>query len=148
MPTCILGIWLALKECSGLHCWLRWWKCLPTMQETRVQSLGWEDPLEKAMATHSSILVWKIPWTEESGRLQSMGMQIWHLQIGHNWATSLQGSAHFLLLLLHIWWLNPTLWAKGTESHVSVSEQWKSLVSSLYYRWFFKYHCFISHPPT
>ena len=48
-------------------------KCLPTMRETWVQSLGWEDPLEKEMATHSSILAWKIPWTEELGRLQSMG---------------------------------------------------------------------------
>ena len=47
-------------------------KCLPSMQETRVQSLGREVPLEKEMATHSSILAWKIPWTEESGRLQSM----------------------------------------------------------------------------
>ena len=45
------------------------------MQETQVQSLSWEDPLEKGMATHSSILAWKIPWTEESGRLQSMGSQ-------------------------------------------------------------------------
>ena len=43
------------------------------MQETRVQSLGQEDPLEKRMASHSSILAWKIPWTEEPGRLQSMG---------------------------------------------------------------------------
>ena len=50
-------------------------KRLPTMRETRVQSLGWEDPLEKEMATHSSILAWKIPWTEEPGRLQSMGSQ-------------------------------------------------------------------------
>ena len=48
---------------------------LPTMQETRVQSLGRGDPLEKEMATHSSILAWKIPWTEEPGRLQSMGSQ-------------------------------------------------------------------------
>ena len=48
-------------------------KRLPTMPETRVQSLGEEDPLEKAMATHSSTLAWKIPWTEEPGRLQSMG---------------------------------------------------------------------------
>ena len=47
----------------------------PAMQETRVQSLGWEDPLEKEMATHSSILAWRIPWTEEPGRLQSMGSQ-------------------------------------------------------------------------
>ena len=50
-------------------------KRLPTMQETRVQSLGQEDPLEKEMATHPSILAWKIPWTEKHGRLQSMGSQ-------------------------------------------------------------------------
>ena len=50
-------------------------KYLPAMQETQVQSLGWEDPLEKGMATHSSILVWRIPWAEEPGRLQSMGSQ-------------------------------------------------------------------------
>jgi len=50
-------------------------KSLPSMQETQVQSLGQEDTLEKEMATHSSILAWRIPWTEESGRLQSMGSQ-------------------------------------------------------------------------
>ena len=50
-------------------------KRLPGMQETQVQSLGWEDLLEKEMATHSTILAWKIPWTEEPGRLQSMGSQ-------------------------------------------------------------------------
>ena len=50
-------------------------KNLPAMQETRVQSLDWEDLLEKGMATHSSILAWKIPLTEEPGRLQSMGSQ-------------------------------------------------------------------------
>ena len=50
-------------------------KNLPAMQETQVQSLGWEDPLEKEMATHSSILAWKILWTEEPGGLQSMGLQ-------------------------------------------------------------------------
>ena len=44
-------------------------KCLPTVWETRVRSLGWEDPLEKAMAPHSSTLAWKIPWTEEPGTL-------------------------------------------------------------------------------
>ena len=48
-------------------------KCLSTMWETRVQSLGWEDPLENKMAIHSSTIAWKIPWTEESGRLRSMG---------------------------------------------------------------------------
>ena len=50
-------------------------KCLAAMLETQVQSLGLEDPLEKEMATHSSTLAWKIPWTEEPGRLQSMGSQ-------------------------------------------------------------------------
>ena len=50
-------------------------KNLPAMQETWVRSLGWEDPLEKGMANHSSILVWRIPWTEEPGGLHSMGSQ-------------------------------------------------------------------------
>ena len=49
-------------------------KHLPTIRETQVQSLGWEDPLEKEMATHSSILAWRIPWTEEPGGLQSVGV--------------------------------------------------------------------------
>ena len=48
---------------------------MPVMRETRIQSLGWEDPLEKGMAAHSSILAWRLPWTEETGRLQSMGSQ-------------------------------------------------------------------------
>ena len=55
-------------------------KNLPAVQETWVQPLGWEDPLEKGMATPSSILVWRIPWTEESGKPQSMGSQ----RIGHD----------------------------------------------------------------
>ena len=50
-------------------------KNLPSMQETWFQSLGWEDPLEMEMVTHSSILAWKIPWKEEPGGLQSMGLQ-------------------------------------------------------------------------
>ena len=60
------------------------------MWETRVQSLGQEDLLEKEMATHSSSLAWEIPWTEEPGRLQSMGLQ----RVGHNWVTSLAFLAH------------------------------------------------------
>ena len=52
-------------------------KNLPAVQETQVRSLGWEDPLEKEMATHSNILAWKISWTEEPGGLQSMGSQRW-----------------------------------------------------------------------
>ena len=58
----------------------QWVKNLPAMQETWVQSLGEEDPLCKEMATHFSILAWKIPWTEEPGRLQSEGSQ----RVGHD----------------------------------------------------------------
>ena len=61
-------------------------KNLPEMQETQVWSLGGEDPLEKEMATHSSILAWRIPWTKETGGLQSMGSQ----RVGHNWVTNTQ----------------------------------------------------------
>ena len=50
-------------------------KNLPAMQETQVRPLGWEDPLEKRMTTHSSILAWRIPWAEEPGGLQSMGLK-------------------------------------------------------------------------
>ena len=60
-------------------------KNLPAMQETQVWFLGQEDPLEKEMAIHSSILAWKIPWTEESGGLQFLGLQ----RVRHNWATEL-----------------------------------------------------------
>ena len=55
-------------------------KHLPAVRETQIRSLGWEDPLEKEMAPHSSTLAWKIPWTEEPGRLQSMGLQ----RVGHD----------------------------------------------------------------
>ena len=55
-------------------------KCLSTVQETWVRSLGQEDPLEKEMAIHSSTIAWKIPWTEEAGRVQSMGSQ----RVGHD----------------------------------------------------------------
>ena len=60
-------------------------KSLPAMQETWLRSLGWEDPLEKEIATHSSIIAWKIPWTEEPGRLQPTGLQ----RVGHDCVTSL-----------------------------------------------------------
>ena len=60
-------------------------KRLSGMQESRVWSLGREDTLEKEMAAHSSTLAWRIPWMEEPGRLQSMGLQ----RVGHDWATSL-----------------------------------------------------------
>ena len=66
-------------------------KCLPAVWETRVQSLGQKDPLEKEMVTHSSTLSWKIPWTEEPGKLQFMGLQ----RVRHNLASSL----HFIYLM-------------------------------------------------
>ena len=72
-------------------------KRLPAMWETRVQPLDREDPLEKEMAIHSSILAWRIPWMEEPGMLQSMGLQ----RVGHDGAASL--SLFFSLLLNLVW---------------------------------------------
>ena len=66
--------------------WYRVLNCVLPMQEMWVQSLGWEDPLEKEMAIHSNILAWEIPWTEEPGGLQSTGSQ----RVGHNLATKQQ----------------------------------------------------------
>ena len=80
--SCIYGVALWVLETSLV---VQRVKHLPTMQETWVRSLGWEDPLAKEMATHSSTLAWKIPWTEKPGRLHSMGSQ----RVGHDWATSL-----------------------------------------------------------
>ena len=70
-------------------------KRLSTMQETWVWSLGQEDPLEKEMAIHSSTIAWKIPRTEEPGRLQSMGSQ----RVGHNWATELNWTEQWFMFL-------------------------------------------------
>ena len=70
-------------------------KRLPTMWETWVRSLGQEDPLEKALAPHSSTLAWKILWMEKPGRVQSMGSQ----RVGHDWATSLSLSLYFHALV-------------------------------------------------
>ena len=84
LPTSVWGV--------KLIWWVAWAslvaqtvKRLSTMRKTWVRSLGQEDPLEKEMAPHSSILAWKIPWMEEPGRLQSMGSQ----RVRHNWVTSL-----------------------------------------------------------
>ena len=77
-------IWDDIKDIRQSSLVAQTVKNLPAMQETRVQSLGWEDPLEKGMVTHSSILAWRIPWTEEPGELQSMGLQ----RVGHDWATN------------------------------------------------------------
>ena len=93
-------------------------KRLPAVWETLVRSLGWEDPLEKEMATHSSTLAWKIPCTEEPGRLQSMGSQT----AGHDWATSRyclsQFALGFLLFVIKI---------------IVTEAQWKALFSTRLY---------------
>ena len=71
--------------CDGFyfHLVVQMIKNSPAMQEIWIWSLGWEDPLDKWMATHSSILAWRIPWTEEPGGLKSMGLQ----RVGHDWVT-------------------------------------------------------------
>ena len=71
---------LSLNKHTGASLVAQMVERLSAMQETRVRSLGWEDPLGKEMATHSSILAWKIPWTAEPGRLPSMGSQ----RVGHD----------------------------------------------------------------
>ena len=75
-------IWLPPRTKAGASLVAQMVKNLPAMQETWVWSLGQEDPLEKKMATYSSILAWRIPWTEEPDGIQSMGSQ----RVGHNWA--------------------------------------------------------------
>ena len=101
LSTCLLAFWTLICTFCFVSQWERdlrrttgvsWAslvaqmvKRLPAMWETRVQSLGQEDPLEKEMAIHSSTLAWKIPWMEEPGGLQSMGSQ----RVGRDWATSL-----------------------------------------------------------
>ena len=74
----VFKIILAIDNCASMVA--QRLKHLPGMWETWVRSLGQEDPLEKAMATHSSTLAWRIPWRDEPGRLQSMGLQ----RVGHN----------------------------------------------------------------
>ena len=75
----------AVHEVANSWIWLSDWTELCAVHETWIWSLGWEDPLEKEMASHSSTLAWKIPWMEEPGRLKSMESQ----RVGHNWTTSL-----------------------------------------------------------
>ena len=87
------GLPVSGPNCSSPHCphnlpfheLAQMAKRLPAMRETWVLSLGWEDPLEKEMTTHSNTVAWKIPWIEDPGRLQSMWLQ----RVRHDWATSL-----------------------------------------------------------
>ena len=92
-----LSNWTELMALPGLS----WMKNLPAMWENWVQSLGQEDLLQKGMVTHSSILAWRIPWTEKFGGLQSMGSP----RVGHSWATNTSTSIAFPteLLLYRNW---------------------------------------------
>ena len=100
-------------------------KRLPTMWETRVQSLGREDLLEKHMATHSSILAWKIPWTEEPGRLQSMGSQ----RVGHDWATSLAIYLQYIPYIREFYQIPETPDNPNIIQIVPGTKQWKKKVN-------------------
>ena len=97
LGSCFLGSLWGLNEltkyikCLANYLIAQRLKHLPAMWETWVWSLDWEDPLEKEMATHSSILAWRIPWKEEPGGLQSTGSQ----RVRHDWVTSLSLSFHF-----------------------------------------------------
>ena len=85
--------WIKLKGClrnKGASLMAQQVKNPPTKQETQVWSLGQEDPLKWEMATHFSVLAWRIPWTEEPDRLQSMGLQ----RVRHNWATNTHTHTH------------------------------------------------------
>ena len=120
-----------------------WWaslvaqrlKRLPGMQETRVLSLGREDPSEKEMATHSSTLAWRIPWREEPGRLQSMGSQ----RVGHNWATSLSnygagnednGDLHQRIPCMHCYTQCPQDCNKPPPTNACTGDSWTLLSKS------------------
>ena len=78
------------------------------MQETWVQSLGWEDPLEEGMATHSNIFSWRIPWTEEPGGLQSMGLQ----RVRHDSVTKQQQE---VIMIKHTLWKDDSCYSVKTE---------------------------------
>ena len=108
--TPFLCIWTCLSYLWWTSLVAQMVKHLPTMRETQVQSLGQEDPLKKEMATHSSILAWKIPWTEEAGRLQFMGSQ----RLGHDWAT-------FFLSSLTYW---ASLVAQRVKHLPAMQETW------------------------
>ena len=93
-------------------------KHLPPLRETRVWSLGWEEPLQKEMATHSSILAWRIPWMEKPGRLQSMGSQ----RVWHDWATSL---SLFSLQLSFVFTLWPSFFLSLPPLNLFTSLSWR-----------------------
>jgi len=97
-------------------------KNLSATWETWVWSLGWEDPLEKGMATHSSILAWRIPWTEEPGGLQSMGSQ----RAGHDWSDLVRSTHNFEFFMSHL--KNSIL--RKANARTSLAVQWLRLHAS------------------
>ena len=103
-------------------------KNLPAMQETRVQSLGQEDPLVKGMATHSSILAWRIPWTEEPGGLQSMGSQ----RVRYNWATNRHNRIDTVLWLGLPWWLRRAQTVKNLPAVQRSQVLWLTILHVLW----------------
>ena len=108
---------------------------LPAMRETQVWSLGWEDPLEKEMATHSSTLAWKIPWTEEPGRLQPKGLQ----RVRHNWATSLYTSLILYTIVFASYFSSPLLPLSRSVSPV-VTTSFFLYLWACFFLFFFRFH--------
>ena len=110
-------------------------KNLPVMQKTRVQSLVWEDLLEKGIATHSNILAWRIPWTEEPGGLQSMESQ----RVGHNWATNtwLRKHSDHTGLLLSKQYSSPSLFCQHSKAlRIQQCEwMWRETMQEKLWRW-------------
>ena len=111
-------------------------KNLSAMQETQFRSLGWEDPLEKRMAIHSNILAWRIPWTEEPGRLLSTGSQ----RVGHDWVTNThtQWWGHHATICRGFTWShgsaiqNMMLFKRNHPFHLSTSKTRMKLVHAIY----------------
>ena len=101
-------------------------KCLHTMQETQVRSLGWEDPLKKAMATHSSTLTWKIPWMDECGRLQCMGSQKSDMTERLHFHLSFKKGVQLIKEQYRRMSMPRRFW-----THTAVSISWKTDLSSL-----------------
>ena len=108
-------------------------KNLPEMQETWVQSLGWENPLEKGRATHSSILAWRIQWTEEPDGLQSLGLQ----RVGHDWVTNM------VLIIMVINRFHPLFASKDPHDPFQINTgektkggcNWYRVVQALFHLW-------------
>ena len=110
-------------------------KHLPAMQDTQVQSLGWEDPLEKEMATHSSILAWKIPWSEKPDKLQSMGSQ----RVQHD----SQKWLHFCMLFIYVWMSVITYYGKCQKENMYLLLLYKAYIRASLVAQIVKYILFL-----